>query len=168
MAAGWVKGKMPKEVREKISLAHKKRGTIPPARRGIPFTLEQRTRLAEIRKARRLIPPMTRPEVIAKAQATKKRTFDRRGRKSRLRDLIKRTPEYKTWRRSVFERDKYTCQMCAVRGGELQADHIRPFAYFPDLRFELSNGRTLCRACHKSTPTYGGRARRAKMQQNAT
>ena len=55
------------------------------------------------------------------------------------------------WRWSVFERDDYTCQFCFQRGGYLEADHIRPWAFFPELRHELSNGRTLCRACHNTT-----------------
>ena len=62
--------------------------------------------------------------------------------------------EYKNWRRAVFERDDYICQMCGRRGGNLQADHIKPFALFPDLRFEISNGRTLCIPCHKTTDTF--------------
>lgn len=61
---------------------------------------------------------------------------------------------YRLWRESVFKRDDYTCQICFVRGVKLQADHIKQFAKFPELRLELSNGRTLCVECHKLTPTY--------------
>jgi hypothetical protein len=67
---------------------------------------------------------------------------------------IRNSPEYKAWRKAVFERDAYTCQWCGQIGGVIHADHIKPFAYFPDLRTELSNGRTLCIECHKDTPTY--------------
>ena len=28
-------------------------------------------------------------------------------------------------------------------------DHIKPFAWFSDLRFDVSNGQTLCVDCHK-------------------
>ena len=59
------------------------------------------------------------------------------------------------WRTLVFERDNYTCQHCQRRGGRLQADHIKPYKEFPELRHELSNGRTLCVPCHQKTPTYG-------------
>lgn len=65
--------------------------------------------------------------------------------------------EARDWRKAIFERDNYTCQICLKRGGYLQADHIKPWSLYPDLRLELSNGRTLCRDCHKQTPTYMGR-----------
>lgn len=57
--------------------------------------------------------------------------------------------KYKQWRTAVFERDDYICQKCGQRGGKLQADHNLPFAYFPDLRFEILNGQTLCIKCHR-------------------
>jgi len=60
------------------------------------------------------------------------------------------TFEYKNWRMLVFSRDDYTCQMCSKRGGNLEADHIKPWAYFPKLRYNVDNGRTLCRLCHHS------------------
>lgn len=62
-----------------------------------------------------------------------------------LRDSI----EYEAWRTKVFERDLYTCQNCGEVGGRLEADHIKPWSLFPELRFVLSNGRTLCKPCHK-------------------
>lgn len=69
-------------------------------------------------------------------------------------NALRRTQRYKHWRTAVFERDNYTCQFCNANGVYLEADHIKPFAFFPDLRFELSNGRTLCKDCHMKTPTY--------------
>jgi len=70
---------------------------------------------------------------------------------------IRSSIRYRLWRESVFTRDNYTCVGCGQRGGRLQADHIKPFALFPKLRFILDNGRTLCVDCHKKTPTYGNR-----------
>lgn len=72
---------------------------------------------------------------------------------------IRQSIEYKLWRKAVYERDNYTCVWCGVRGGKgkvviLNADHIKPFAYFPELRFAIDNGRTLCVPCHKTTETY--------------
>lgn len=69
--------------------------------------------------------------------------------------------EYKLWRKAVFKRDNYTCIWCGIKGSEpkgfLNADHIKPFSLYPELRFELSNGRTLCVPCHKKTDTYKGK-----------
>ncbi|MCK9370942.1 HNH endonuclease [Candidatus Dojkabacteria bacterium] len=56
--------------------------------------------------------------------------------------------EYKLWRSEVFERDNYTCQMCLISGVYLNADHIKNWAEFPELRFNIDNGQTLCSDCH--------------------
>lgn len=67
---------------------------------------------------------------------------------------IRMSLEYKNWRKQVFERDNYTCQLCGKMGGNLNADHIKPFSLFIELRFDMNNGRTLCVPCHKNTSSY--------------
>jgi len=67
---------------------------------------------------------------------------------------LRNSPEYAAWRLAVFERDGYQCVKCGQRGWSLHADHIKPFAYHPELRLDVSNGRTLCVECHKKTTTY--------------
>ncbi len=73
--------------------------------------------------------------------------------------LVRNSLKYDKWRKAIYKRDDYTCQKCNQRGGKLNADHIKSFAQYPNLRFELDNGRTLCVPCHKETSTYGGRGR---------
>ena len=68
--------------------------------------------------------------------------------------IIRHSNEYKLWRIAVFTRDDWTCQICNIKGGKLNADHIKPFAYFPELRFDINNGRTLCEGCHMKTDTF--------------
>jgi hypothetical protein len=63
--------------------------------------------------------------------------------------------EYQLWRKAVFERDNYTCIWCGNTGRELNADHIKPWADYPELRFAIDNGRTLCECCHRKTDTWG-------------
>jgi len=65
--------------------------------------------------------------------------------------------EYKSWRKAVFERDDYTCQICGIRGGTLHADHLKRWKEHPESRYDVENGRTLCVPCHRKTPTYGNR-----------
>lgn len=68
---------------------------------------------------------------------------------------LRMSARFREWRESVFKRDNFTCQICFERGGELHPDHIKQFAYFPELRFQINNGRTLCKSCHMKTPTWG-------------
>lgn len=78
---------------------------------------------------------------------------------------IRTSTKYKDWRKSVFERDNYTCIWCGAKSSKgkkviLNADHIKPFSLFPELRFAIDNGRTLCTPCHKSTDTFAGKIRK--------
>lgn len=55
--------------------------------------------------------------------------------------------EYREWRISVFIRDGRKCVRCGSRE-KIHAHHVKPFADRQDLRFDVSNGITLCSECH--------------------
>lgn len=74
--------------------------------------------------------------------------------------IARQSSEYRLWREAVFARNDYTCQFCGQRGGRLNPDHIKKFADYPELRFDIDNGRTLCEPCHKETDTYGNKGKR--------
>ena len=64
-----------------------------------------------------------------------------------------------TIKNMVFERDKYTCQLCGARNGNgkdvyLQVDHIQSWSEYVELRFSMDNCRTLCMPCHYKV-TFG-------------
>ena len=70
------------------------------------------------------------------------------------RTLIKGThernnPEYKQWRKSVWERDRFTCRITDNNcDGRIEAHHILGWSAHPELRYKTNNGITLCQAHH--------------------
>lgn len=85
------------------------------------------------------------------------------------REAVKTRSRYegRAWKQAVFVRDNYTCRKCGERGGRLNAHHIKPYALYPELRWEVSNGETLCIDCHKQTDSYGWKLKNALCQQQA-
>jgi 5-methylcytosine-specific restriction endonuclease McrA len=64
--------------------------------------------------------------------------------------------ESKDWRKDVFRRDDYTCQECGIRNQKglgvtvrLEAHHIKSWKEYPELRYDINNGITLCKSCHR-------------------
>lgn len=128
--------------------------------RGIPHTEEHKAKL-KITRARQVIKPLNE---TARRKMSEERKGDKwytwKGGITPINLRIRNSVEYKLWREAIFARDNYTCVWCGTKGGVLNADHIKPFAYYPELRFALDNGRTLCVPCHKTTDTYGGKSKK--------
>lgn len=68
---------------------------------------------------------------------------------------IRDSEDYAAWRTAVFQRDDYTCQDCGQHSGDLEAHHVHEFAKYPDERFVVDNGKTLCLECHNKTQRGG-------------
>lgn len=120
------------EARRKMSEAHKGK---PSPRKGIPRTSEDRKKISAT--VRENAPRGERAYNFSHGR------FQRS-----LND--RRKPEYKEWRAAVFARDHFTCQDCGdCKGGNLRAHHIKPFAKNEALRYDVSNGVTLCHRCHE-------------------
>ena len=80
-----------------------------------------------------------------------------------IRELYK----YRQWRSNVFRRDNFKCVLCG-KGGYVEADHY-PIRFIKIIRdhlietleqainckelWDINNGRTLCRKCHKANTT---------------
>ena len=63
--------------------------------------------------------------------------------------------EYKEWRTNVYTRDGYKCIYCSSKE-KINAHHIFSWKYYPEKRYDLNNGITLCEKCHiKVHQKYG-------------
>jgi len=132
---------------------------MPPSRKGIKWSEEHKQKMSKIAKEKgigkwmlgKILPLETRIK-MGKAWIGEKNP-NWKGGVAVLNKLSRMSYEYKKWESAVFKRDNYQCQICKKKE-KLTAHHIKPFAFFPDLRFEVSNGKILCFDCHKNTDTY--------------
>lgn len=72
-----------------------------------------------------------------------------------------RDQRYKPFRQSVLARDNWACVECGKRGGKLEVHHVKPYATYPDLAFDIDNGVTLCLSCHNKTKRGQPKPRKA-------
>jgi len=65
-------------------------------------------------------------------------------------ERIRHSVEYMAWRKEVWKRDSWTCRDCGIKCSKrnIVAHHLKLFSDFPELRFAVDNGITLCRSCH--------------------
>lgn len=149
------------EVRKKISIANTGKIHSEERRRknifwkGKHFSYQHRKRISDAHKARKKLHHSWKGGVVEMVRA--------------LRVSFK----YRNWRKAIFERDNYTCQICGDnKGGNLNADHIIALSFILQVfqiknvddaescwdLWDINNGRTLCVDCHKKTDNYGRKA----------
>ncbi len=93
---------------------------------------------------------------------------------SKFRNRVMQFPEYNEWRNAILTRDDWRCQECGFRNEgkirrKMEVDHIKRFLHIVqgnNLRtleearnckelWDITNGRCLCRICHRKSDTYG-------------
>lgn len=97
---------------------------------------------------------VARPDLIASFAKIRKRHIGEthwnwKGGISDSEKALRNTPRYHAWRKAVYQRDNWTCQVCKVKQKHPIAHHIKFFSDYPELRYDVDNGMTLCRSCHK-------------------
>ena len=156
------------EHRKKLSESHK--GNIPTNleqlrlyRKGRPLTEEHKRKLSESQKgksktwtqdsyrrfrAKKQGVPTWNKGMIGYMAGDKNPNWiaDR----SKLKPQVNRMEaDYQTWRRRVKQRDGKKCRLANHECcGQLEVHHILSFRDYPELRYELSNGITLCHFHH--------------------
>lgn len=55
----------------------------------------------------------------------------------------------KEWKKAVYKKDNYTCQICFDKPNKLNAHHLDGWHWCKEKRFDIDNGITLCIKCHK-------------------
>lgn len=132
------------ETRKILSLA--KKGKTRPA-----LNQETKDKIANTLRGKKHTEERRRNESIAhKGQRKGELNHNWNGGSSTERAKIQLSLDYRLWRERVFNRDDFTCQICNSRGVKLHAHHIKSFAKYAELRFDVNNGKTLCKVCHMS------------------
>lgn len=130
------------ETREKI-----RQKTLKQFRNGMPQ--ETRRKLSENHKGI-CNSPKTK---FKKGQNVGEKSLSWKGGITPENKRIRNSIEFRLWREAVFTRDNWTCQRCGIRSENgkvvyLHPHHIKNFAQYPELRFVIKNGITLCKSCH--------------------
>jgi len=153
----WSGKKMSDGLRKKLSIAHKGKklskehvANAVAGRRGYQHSEETKAKIGKALKGRKYSEKsLTNMSLGQKKRFKNKKNHPNwRGGITPESVSIRNSKKYEEWRGDVFSRDKHTCRKCGQVGGSLEAHHIKSFANYPDLRFELENGITYCERCH--------------------
>lgn len=132
----WMKGKkLSEEIKNKISNALKGRVIHYQS-------AETRKKISEIQKGKKL---------SEKTKLNMSVSHKKRWAKIPRKPYIDRhdSQDYQNWRLLVYKRDNYICKTCGRANGKIHAHHIKGFIKYPELRYSVDNGITLCVSCHK-------------------
>lgn len=71
-------------------------------------------------------------------------------------DDRKSDTSYLKWASLVKQKDHFQCQICNRKNCYIESHHILNWADYPDERYSISNGITLCSECHKAYHSVAG------------
>jgi len=154
----------------------KRRGLIPPSRKGSKISEEHKRKFGKANKGRKCTEE-TRKKMSLSKMGKKNSMYGRTGKDhpnwvgNKIKYFykrIRRSTQYIQWRSNCFQRDNWSCQTCGLRGKKLVVHHIKGFAQIlKDHKiktfeqalnckelWDRNNGVTLCEECHKLTNNY--------------
>ena len=146
---------------KKLSEEHKKKvmRNLVPHQKGYVFPPEIREKCIRARKLAKM--------------PTGKDHYNWKGGITPLEEHIRKSVEYRNWRKSIYKRDLFICRDCS-EGGKLEVHHVKPFSFIlkeflqqfnnfsplEDLEtlfklaityspfWDIENGITYCKKCH--------------------
>lgn len=149
MSLGWIKRKKRKDYQDFIEIVR----AVGFKNKGNKMSLDVRKKMSEYQKnnSLRYWQGKKNPNV------SREKHWAWKGGITPLKLVLRKSADYKRWRKAVYERDKYSCVMCGdSTGGNLNADH-HPIPFWKlmqdkdyETMWNISNGRTLCKTCHLS------------------
>ena len=126
---------------------------MTPWNKGMKMSLDYRKKLSEIHRTNpnRYWLGKKRPDLDLSNRIlpTGEDHWNWKGGVTKQSEKERKSVEYKEWRKRCFERDEFTCQCCGTHGGDLRAHHLNNFAEHDDLKYDISNGLTMCKKCHR-------------------
>lgn len=146
MKQGFKKGHGNLRTKESYLLAGKK---ISHSSLGKIFSPIHKIRLSLAKVGRKV--PLTQKKRMSEAQYKRWSSIPKKEFPRYKHLMDKKTKQFRS---DIFERDNWTCQTCGIRGIYLEVHHIKSWAKFPELRYDLKNAVTLCLECHKLTDNY--------------
>ena len=160
----WKGKKFSKEHIEKFSQSL--RGIKKP-----PLSEERKQKIKNIVKDAWKNPEVREKMLINRKYFVDKEHWNWKGGITRITRKVRNSKKYSNWRLEILKGDNFICQICGIRGGKLEADHIKKFSdiisennittFMEAMNcrelWKINNGRTLCRKCHLTTTNYGKR-----------
>lgn len=151
------RGKYPsEETRKRMSEAQKKIGNRPPNHKGKKRSSETIQRMSDSKRGIKNGMFGKRYKKDPSSIIGGSRHYLWKGGITPINKKLRSSNEAKIWRRAVLERDGYICIWCGAKD-KLEADHIKRWSDYPELRFAIDNGRTLCKPCRRTTNTWGNK-----------
>ena len=144
--------KLSEETKRKISEAHKglkhskaTRDKLSKSLLGRKLSKETCDKMSNTRKGKELPWRDKINESLPRGEKHHRWIKDR----SKIQQHLRNNPVYQQWRKKVFKRDNWTCKLKDSNcEGKIKAHHIRGWAKYPNLRYEVDNGITLCEFHH--------------------
>jgi len=169
---GKVKSPLSEEHKEKLRKAHIGKTLSKETKKKLSITLrghitseETRKKLSKINTGKRLSEETKRKlSKINIGKSVQDKHWNWQGGKTPKNSRIRNSLDTKKWRKLIFIRDNWTCRKTCITGGKLHCHHIKNFAEFPELRFNIDNGITLSEKEHRKFHRIYGKANNTKKQ----